>query len=163
RRLESRRHGIRQRYPGGPAVRVVRAKYPSGHCRPSPSSPIMVPVATCVNPRLSRGSGGVRPRERNRRQTTLLSLSDTLKRHPRPPRHRGATRLCRVPPIECGEPLVDLRAACAGLEIKACPSFARESIARMLLHAQRLLPPELRLRVSTALRTLEQQSNGYWN
>jgi D-alanyl-D-alanine dipeptidase len=33
----------------------------------------------------------------------------------------------------------------------------------MLDHAQRLLPPDRRLRVSTALRTFEQQSQGYWN
>ena len=57
---------------------------------------------------------------------------------------------------------MDLRTACPGLEIKACPSFARESVARMLNHAESLLPPDRRLRVSTALRTLEQQSNGYW-
>jgi zinc D-Ala-D-Ala dipeptidase len=79
------------------------------------------------------------------------------------PREPGISRLCRVPTIECGEPLVDLRAACPDLEIKACPSYARESVARMLLQAQRLLPSDRRLRVSTALRTLEQQSNGYWN
>jgi D-alanyl-D-alanine dipeptidase len=68
-----------------------------------------------------------------------------------------------VPTQECGEALVDLRAACPNLEIKACPSFARESVAVMLNRAQTLLPSGLRLRVSTALRTMEQQSDGYWN
>jgi D-alanyl-D-alanine dipeptidase len=67
-----------------------------------------------------------------------------------------------VPTIECGEPLVNLRDVCAGLEIKACPTFARESVARMLNAAQAALPPGRRLRVSTALRTPEQQSQGYW-
>src|SRR5256885_14846037 len=78
------------------------------------------------------------------------------------PREPGISRLCRVPTIECGESLVDLRALCPELEIKACPSFARESIAPMLNRAQRRLPAGLRLRVSTALRTMEQQEGGYW-
>src|SRR5437867_3023016 len=79
------------------------------------------------------------------------------------PREPGISRLCRVRTIECGEPLIDLRGACPDLEVRACPSFARERVAGMLNHAQSLLPPTLRLRVSTALRTMEQQSRGYWS
>jgi D-alanyl-D-alanine dipeptidase len=58
---------------------------------------------------------------------------------------------------------VDLRWDCPDLEITACPTFVRESVARMLNLAQSRLPPGHRIRVSTALRTLEQQSEGYWN
>ena len=53
---------------------------------------------------------------------------------------------------------IGLRPACPGIEIKACPSFARERIAPMLNHAQSLLPDGVRLRVSTALRTMEQKA-----
>jgi hypothetical protein len=70
--------------------------------------------------------------------------------------------LCRVPTVECGEGLLDLRDECPEIEIRACPTFARESVARRLNHARSLLPADRRLRVSTALRTLEQQSRGYW-
>jgi zinc D-Ala-D-Ala dipeptidase len=83
-------------------------------------------------------------------------------RLPGSPREPGITRLCRVPTRECGEPLVDLREACPQLVIKAVPTFIRVSIADMLNHAQALLPPDRRIRVSAALRTLEQQSRGYW-
>jgi zinc D-Ala-D-Ala dipeptidase len=83
-------------------------------------------------------------------------------RVPHSPREPGISRLCRVPTVENGEPLVDLRRECPGLEITACPTFARAFIARMLNQAQALLPDGHRLRVSTALRTLEQQSQGYW-
>jgi D-alanyl-D-alanine dipeptidase len=80
------------------------------------------------------------------------------------PREPGISRLCRVPTVECGEPLVDLCVACdARIEIKARPSFARLTVARMLDSAQLRLPAGHRLRVSTALRTLEQQAQGYWN
>jgi zinc D-Ala-D-Ala dipeptidase len=83
-------------------------------------------------------------------------------RMPGSPREPGITRLCRVPTVECGEPLVDLREACPRLVIKAVPTFARISVAEMLNRAQAMLPPDRRLRVSAALRTLEQQSRGYW-
>lgn len=82
-------------------------------------------------------------------------------RLPGSPREPGISRLCRVPTVECGEPLVDLREACPGLIVIAVPTFARVSVARMLNHAQSLLP-DYRIRVSAALRTLEQQSRGYW-
>jgi D-alanyl-D-alanine dipeptidase len=64
--------------------------------------------------------------------------------------------------VENGEPLVDLSPECPELSVTACPTFARAAIARMLNAAQAMLPTGHRLRVSTALRTLEQQSQGYW-
>ncbi len=78
------------------------------------------------------------------------------------PREPGIGRLCRVPTRENAEALVDLRSECPGLVVIACPTFVRETIARMLNVAQSLLPDGHRLRVMTALRTLDQQSNGYW-
>jgi zinc D-Ala-D-Ala dipeptidase len=83
-------------------------------------------------------------------------------RVPNSPREPGIGRLCRVPTVENGEPLVDLRSQCPDLVIIACPTFARVSIGRMLNAAQALLPAGRRIRVGTALRTLEQQSEGYW-
>ncbi len=83
-------------------------------------------------------------------------------RLPHSPREPGIGRLCRVPTVENGEPLVDLCRECPDLVIIACPTFARQSVARMLNVGQALLPPGHRLRVSTALRTLQQQSEGYW-
>lgn len=83
-------------------------------------------------------------------------------RAPGSPREPGITRLCRVPTQECGEPLVDLRTECPGIVVIATPTFARASVAEMLNRAQSLLPERCRLRVAAALRTLEQQSRGYW-
>jgi D-alanyl-D-alanine dipeptidase len=83
-------------------------------------------------------------------------------REPHSPREPGIGRLCRVPTVDNGEPLVDLRQECPGLVVIACPTFARASIARLLNDAQALLPAGHRLRVSTALRTFEQQADGYW-
>lgn len=83
-------------------------------------------------------------------------------RVPHSPREPGIGRLCRVPTVDNGEPLVDLREACPELDIVACPTFAREGIAWMLNQAQALLPAGNRIRVGTALRTLQQQSDGYW-
>jgi zinc D-Ala-D-Ala dipeptidase len=83
-------------------------------------------------------------------------------RVPHSPREPGIGRLCRVPTVENGEPLVDLCRECPELAVIACPTFARAAVARMLNAAQALLPPGHRLRVSTALRTLQQQSDGYW-
>jgi len=95
-------------------------------------------------------------------------MSDTPRKRPLAvrvpgsPREPGITRLCRVPTEECGEPLVDLREACPDLVIIAVPTFARVSVARMLNCAQACLADGYRIRVSAALRTLEQQSRGYW-
>jgi D-alanyl-D-alanine dipeptidase len=83
-------------------------------------------------------------------------------RLPHSPREPGIGRLCRVPTVENGEPLVDLCPECPEVVISACPTFARAAVARMLNAAQALLPPGHHLRVSTALRTLQQQSDGYW-
>jgi D-alanyl-D-alanine dipeptidase len=83
-------------------------------------------------------------------------------RSPGSPREPGITRLCRVPTAECGEPLVDLREACPDLVVIAVPTFARISVAGMLNRAQSFLPGGYRIRVAAALRTLEQQSRGYW-
>jgi D-alanyl-D-alanine dipeptidase len=82
-------------------------------------------------------------------------------RLPGSPREPGISRLCRVPTAECGEPLVDLREVCPDLAVIAVPTFARASVASMLNEAQSRLPSH-RIRVSCALRTLDQQSRGYW-
>jgi D-alanyl-D-alanine dipeptidase len=83
-------------------------------------------------------------------------------RLPHSPREPGIGRLCRVPTVENGEALVDLRRECPEVVVSACPTFARAGVARMLNAVPALLPPGHRLRVSTALRTLQQQSAGYW-
>jgi zinc D-Ala-D-Ala dipeptidase len=93
--------------------------------------------------------------------TTPQNRAPSL-RLPGSPREPGITRLCLVPTVECGEPLVDLRETSPGVIIKAVPTFVRCSVALMLNDAQSRLPAERRLRVSAALRTLEQQSRGYW-
>jgi D-alanyl-D-alanine dipeptidase len=67
-----------------------------------------------------------------------------------------------VPTIECGEPLVDLRVACPEVVVKAVPTFARWGVAERLNEAHARLPDGCRIRVSVALRTMEQQARGYW-
>lgn len=79
------------------------------------------------------------------------------------PREPGISRLARIPTRECGEPLVDLCEECPVITVTACPTYARRSIAAMLNRAQAALPPGIRLKVHTALRTTEMQANGYWN
>lgn len=71
--------------------------------------------------------------------------------------------LNRIPIRECGEPLVDLRQACPRVLLSpGCLPYLRVSVAAMLNRAQESLPPGYRFSVSTALRTLEMQSEMYW-
>ncbi len=84
-------------------------------------------------------------------------------REPNSPREPGITRLTRIPIRDNGEPLVDLCAACPELLVTASPTYVRERVAEMMQTAQRLLPEGMRLKVHTALRTTEMQTNGYWN
>src|SRR5262249_23167918 len=84
-------------------------------------------------------------------------------REPHSPREPGITRLTTIPIHENGEPLVDLCHECPGILVTACPTYARRRIAAMLNRAQEELPDGVRLKVHTALRTTEMQSNGYWD
>ena len=84
-------------------------------------------------------------------------------RQPGTPREPGITRLAAIPTHENGEPLVDLCHAVPEVLVTACPTYARQSVAEMLKRAQERLPEGVRLKVHTALRTTEMQSNGYWN
>ena len=71
--------------------------------------------------------------------------------------------LNRIPIIETGEPLVDLRVACPELLLRpGCLPYLRRTVAAMMNRAQAALPPGYRFTVSTALRTLEMQSSMYW-
>ena len=71
--------------------------------------------------------------------------------------------LNRIPIAETGEPLVDLREACPDTLLGAgCLPYLRRTVAAMLNRAQDSLPPGYRFTVSTALRTLEMQSDMYW-
>lgn len=67
-------------------------------------------------------------------------------------------------PWERREPLVDIRVCCPAVEVPAgvgiCP-YLRETVANMVSRAQRLLPAGHRLRVGTALRTLDMQRGGW--
>jgi D-alanyl-D-alanine dipeptidase len=72
--------------------------------------------------------------------------------------------LNRIPIIECGEPLVDLRDACPTVILRpGCLPYLRRTVASMLNRAQDALPPGYRFTVSTALRTLKMQSDMYWH
>jgi D-alanyl-D-alanine dipeptidase len=91
-----------------------------------------------------------------------MTILEVDLREPNAPREPGITRLTKIPIRDNGEPLVDLCRECPGIVVSACPTYARRSIAGMLNHAQSLLPEGIKLRVHTALRTTEMQSNGYW-
>jgi zinc D-Ala-D-Ala dipeptidase len=71
--------------------------------------------------------------------------------------------LNKVPIIDNGEPLVDLRCACPKLTIspKVLP-YVRLKVAEMLNQAQAMLPPGHRLKIRPGLRTLEGQAEMYW-
>lgn len=71
--------------------------------------------------------------------------------------------LNRIPIRECGEPLVDIRFACPVVLLRpGCLPYLRITVAAMLNRAQESLTPGYRFTVSTALRTLEMQSEMYW-
>jgi len=77
--------------------------------------------------------------------------------------HREPIRaLNRIPLRECGEPLVDLRLHCPEVRVtRTCLPYLRQAAADMLNAGQAALPPGYRLRVTTALRTLERQRELY--
>ena len=83
-------------------------------------------------------------------------------RLPGSPREPGICHLNRIPIRECGEELVDLLTGCSGMLIKAKLSLLRKTAAQMLQKAQDSLPDSYALQVSTALRTYETQSKGYF-
>lgn len=71
----------------------------------------------------------------------------------------------RIPIIDNGEPLVDLRNRRDTRFLALAPGclpYVRESVLEMLKRAQSRLPWEYHIRVSTALRTLHMQSRMYW-
>jgi D-alanyl-D-alanine dipeptidase len=70
--------------------------------------------------------------------------------------------LNRMPLHECGEPLVDIRTHCPGARVgRKCLPFLRLTVAEMLNRAQASFPSGYRLRVTTALRTLDMQQALY--
>jgi len=72
-------------------------------------------------------------------------------------------RLNRIPIVDNGEPLVDLRETNPEFSFADyCLPYVRKSVAEALRAATRNLPAHLELRVYTALRTLEQQAEMYW-
>jgi D-alanyl-D-alanine dipeptidase len=71
--------------------------------------------------------------------------------------------LNRVPIVDNGEPLVDLRETNQELTFSdGCFPYVRYSVAKALEEATRHLPDHLELRVFSALRTIEQQAEMYW-
>jgi D-alanyl-D-alanine dipeptidase len=71
--------------------------------------------------------------------------------------------LNRVRIVECHEPLVDMRVACPRIVTLArARPFVRQRVAQMLNDAADRLPAHLRLRVSTALRTIDDQRR-HWD
>ncbi len=71
--------------------------------------------------------------------------------------------LNRVPIVDNGEPLVDLRETNPELSFNDyCLPYVRASVAEALNAAISRVPDYLELRIFTALRTLEQQAEMYW-
>jgi D-alanyl-D-alanine dipeptidase len=69
----------------------------------------------------------------------------------------------RIPIVDNGEPLVDLRETNPEFSFASyCLPYVRASVAEGLRAAWRNLPDHLDLRIFTALRTLEQQAEMYW-
>lgn len=69
--------------------------------------------------------------------------------------------LNQVPIAECGEPLVDLRHACPGMDVGARPIYLRKGVAERLNRAQAWLEahhPGYRLRVGDAYRSPDKQA-----
>lgn len=78
--------------------------------------------------------------------------------------HREPFRLAnRIPIVDNGEPLVDLRETNPELSFADyCLPYVRVSVADSLKVASVHVPDHLELRIFTALRTLEQQAEMYW-
>ena len=69
----------------------------------------------------------------------------------------------RIPIIDNGEPLVDLRETNPELSFGThCLPYVRASVAEALKTATRNVPDHLELRIHSALRTLDQQAEMYW-
>src|SRR5471030_963096 len=80
-----------------------------------------------------------------------------------PASHEPFRLINRVPIVDNGEPLVDLRETNPQLTFNDyCLPYVRAGVAEALKAATRNLPEHLELRVFTALRTLEQQAEMYW-
>ncbi|MGQ9732500.1 MAG: M15 family metallopeptidase [Candidatus Zipacnadales bacterium] len=70
--------------------------------------------------------------------------------------------LNRIRLEESGEPLVDIRRNCPHVRVsRRCIPFLRETVAKMVNRAQKLLPDGWRLWIRTALRTLDMQRDAY--
>jgi len=79
-------------------------------------------------------------------------------------RHEPFRLINRVPIIDNGEPLVDLRQTNPEFSLAAdCLPYVRESVSAALKVGLRKVPDHLELRVYSALRTLEQQAEMYWS
>lgn len=71
--------------------------------------------------------------------------------------------LNRVRIVETNEPLVDIRIACPNvIVLRRARPYARVRVAQMLNEVSSSLPAGLRLRVSTALRTIDDQRR-HWD
>lgn len=71
--------------------------------------------------------------------------------------------LNRIPIVDNGEPLVDLRETNPELSFgDYCLPYVRSAVADALKAASKNLPEHLDLRIYTALRTLQQQADMYW-
>jgi zinc D-Ala-D-Ala dipeptidase len=72
-------------------------------------------------------------------------------------------RLNKIPLRDNGEPLVDLREVCPVIKCKeGCLPYVREQVAEKLNKAAQALPKGHVFQISTALRTIEMQSELYW-
>ncbi len=70
----------------------------------------------------------------------------------------------RIPIVENGEPLVDLRETNPEFSFSnECLPYVRTSVAKALKAATRNLPDRYQLKVFSALRTLNQQAEMYWS
>ncbi len=80
-----------------------------------------------------------------------------------PARHEPFRLINRIPIMESGEPIVDLRVTCPEFSFSTyCLPYVRAEVADALAVALEKLPSHLDLRMFTALRTLEQQAEMYW-
>jgi len=86
-----------------------------------------------------------------------LYLRDAARR----PREPGISQLDKVPILECGEPLVDVRQVCHGMRVSAPLPWLRLTVCGMLQRASDSLPSQLTLLVATGLRTMDMQAAGY--
>jgi D-alanyl-D-alanine dipeptidase len=91
----------------------------------------------------------------------MTSESPFLRDEPRKLREPGISRLDKIPIVECGEPLVDIRQACPHAMVNAPLPWLRETACAMLRVASESLPSGLSLLATTGMRTLDMQAAGY--